>query len=224
MLTHRVPRGIRLALLTLFACIATLPLIGCMSAPSVSAPAFMKDVDAVRSDHDAAIAQVRADANASIDQLRADVVAARTAGEKAFTDAIASGKSIGEATADRVRAETAVAIQAAQDAMAKQKAQTDAAIAEANQKAKSAKDESEKSTSPLGTIIASVSALIVALGGGKWISGLVAAAKIAHYDAQPFVDPVTGAQATEGAMVRATMAAPTSRIAANPPPPPPPAP
>lgn len=216
-------RRFLLTLAACLACLAAIPLVGCMSAPSVSAPAFMKDVDAVRADHDAAIAQVRSDLGGSIDQLRADVVAARSAGEKAFADAIASGKSIGEATADRVRAETAVAIQAAQDAMAKQKAQTDAAIAEANKKAQAAKDEGEKSTSPLGTILASLASLVVALGGGKWIAGLVAASKILKYDAQPFVDPLTGAQATEGAMVRAAMAAPTSRIASGPPPSTPPA-
>lgn len=214
MLTHRVPRGIRLALLTLFACIATLPLVGCMSAPSVSAPAFMKDVDAVRSDHDAAIAQVRNDLGGSIEQLRADVVAARSAGEKAFADAIASGKSIGEATADRVRAETAVAIQTAQDAMAKQKAQTDAAIAEANRKAEAARDAAKQNGEGSPGWLTWVLGLLGTTGAG----GILAKILLMLYDRKPFVGS-DGTPIAEGPLVDAARALLGARKPAAGPPP-----
>ena len=194
-------RRFLLTLAACLACLAAIPLVGCMSAPSVSAPAFMKDVDAVRSDHDAAIAQVRSDLGGSIDQLRADVVAARSAGEKAFADAIASGKSIGEATADRVRAETAVAIQAAQDAMAKQKAQTDAAIAEANRKAEAAKDAAKQSGEGSPGWLTSVLGLLGTTGAG----GILAKILLMLYDRKPFVGS-DGTAIAEGPLVDAARA------------------
>lgn len=194
-------RRFLLTLAACLACLAAIPLVGCMSAPSVSAPAFMKDVDAVRSDHDAAIAQVRSDLGGSIDQLRADVVAARSAGEKAFADAIASGKSIGEATADRVRAETAVAIQAAQDAMAKQKAQTDAAIAEANRKAEAAKDAAKQNGEGSPGWLTWVLGLLGTTGAG----GILAKILLMLYDRKPFVGS-DGTAIAEGPLVDAARA------------------
>lgn len=194
-------RRFLLTLAACLACLAAIPLVGCMSAPSVSAPAFMKDVDAVRADHDAAIAQVRSDLGGSIDQLRADVVAARSAGEKAFADAIASGKSIGEATADRVRAETAVAIQAAQDAMAKQKAQTDAAIAEANRKAEAAKDAAKQNGEGSPGWLTWVLGLLGTTGAG----GILAKILLMLYDRKPFVGS-DGTAIAEGPLVDAARA------------------
>lgn len=181
--------------------LALAALTGCMSAPSISAPAFMKDVEAVRADHDAAIAQVRADLGSSIDQVRADVLAARTAGEKAFADAINSGKSIGEATADRVRAETAVAIQAAKDAMAEQKVKTDAAIAEANRKAEAAKDAAKHNGEESPGWLTWVLGLLGTTGAG----GILAKILLMLYDRKPFVGS-DGTAIAEGPLVDAARA------------------
>lgn len=197
MLTARAPRGFRLAIPTVFACAVIVPLVGCSGlSVSASAPAFVKDVDTLRSDHDAAIAQVRSDLGGSIDQLRADVVAARSAGEKAFADAIASGKSIGEATADRVRAETAKAIEAAENAAAKSKAETDAAIAKAKADAdvarKRAEDANSRSEGAPGWLT-----LVIGLLGTTGIGGVIAKLLLSSYDRKPFVgsDGTTMAEA-----------------------------
>ena len=202
MLTARAPRVFRLAIPTVFACAVIVPLVGCSGlSVSASAPAFVKDVDTLRSDHDAAIAQVRSDLGGSIDQLRADVVAARSAGEKAFADAIASGKSIGEATADRVRAETAVAIQAAQDALKKQKVETDAAIAVATAKAKAAQEAARQSGEGSPGWLTWVLGLLGTTGAG----GILAKILLILYDRKPFVGS-DGTAIAEGPLVDAARA------------------
>lgn len=222
----------RHVLLSILAGAALATLAGCSGlSVSASAPAFVKDVDTLRADHDGAlatlrqdhdgaIAQVRSDLGASIEQVRADVLAARTAGERAFADALAAGRSMGEATAERVKAETAAAIQAATDAMAKSKtdtenalkksrSETDLAVAEAAAKADKAKRESEGAPGWM--------TLVIALLGTTGVGGVIAKLLLSNYDKKPFVGS-DGTTMAEGPLVDAlARALGTSKPVANPP-------
>lgn len=188
-------------LLMLASCLAAFPLVGCVSAPSVSAPAFVKDVDTERKDREDADLKIREDLGGAIEQLRADVTEARAAGEKAFADAIASGKSMGEAMADQVRAETAVAIQTSQAAIAKSKAETDAAVTEAKARADAAAAAAKHNGEGSPGWLSWVLGLLGTTGAG----GVIAKLLLSSYDRKPFVG-TDGTPISEGPLVDAARA------------------
>lgn len=207
-------RRYALALLYIVACLAiALPFVGCESSPidvngRAILPAVKADVDALRTDHDAAISKLRSDTgdaletlrkekNTDLVGLRADIEAVKSTGQQAYESALKSGASVSDALNTRFAAEKTEAENRLADALKKAQENTNTALADAKGKAETATatatkaaEDAKNSTSPLGTILGGVGTLLVALGLGKYVHGLQAAAKIAQaiagYDAAPF--------------------------------------
>lgn len=173
---YRVPRLLRLAALTVLACLASIPLAGCSGLRlTASAPAFVKDVDTLRADHDAAIAKVREDEQAARDAFATE-----------FNAALAAGKTTDDALGAAIAAESAKAQGAATAA-------AQVAI-DAKGKAEAARSTSEGSPGWL--------TLVIGLLGTTGVGGVIAKLLLSNYDKKPFVGS-DGSTIAEGPLVDA---------------------
>lgn len=224
-------RRYALAFLYILGCLAiALPFIGCESPIDVNGkallPASQADVAVLRTDHDAAIQSARIDAdnaigalraekNADLTALRTDIETIKSTGQKAYEESLKSGGTIADAMNARFAAEKLEATNRLNDALAKAKTDTDAALADTRAKAETASatatkagKDAENSTSPTTVIVGGLSVLLTALGLGKWVSGLQAAAKVAQaiagYDAAPFIG-ANGEKVSESQLVSAAI-------------------